>query len=662
MNTLKYFSTLLLVLSISHHGYSQDVQKPGAELWKMIQVDTFPFLRSMDAIHMSANVSLMTLYISKNTPGTPLANPIANAYYYNLLAGRTAICDSIIQSIPTTDSAYLNLLGHIALRAYVPCFGISSAHCDSVRTNIVPLLKEASLKSDLMPKGIWKWMYQFIDSSTLFIPSKTKLIPVNDSLQNRAHASWEGGVLSFKIKEGKQNLLISNGARKPIQILELDSLGHWKDITASTHLDLMPGGHLLYNIDYNGDGFDDLFILRKSSSFKSPAIYRPSLLLNQGNGTFEDIAEKVGLGKLPRPNCACWSDINGDGKLDVFVGNEYSSSAWMVQNQDGVFENQANSYNIVTNKKNVINCLITDLNEDGKKDLLLSLKGDSNLVYIQEKDLIDNQYQIFKRQTDHYDIKEPVLSQEILSIDYALDGIQEILVQADYTDNYEAISDILNRDESLDAEPSYFMTKYNEENIKFVASPEISFIRAGVILENYENTIIIGGGGQNTESLYPMIQYEISPKGHEVSITLPENWPAYVHSMTAYADSLNQPVLIVKGGGNYPFMVNRTMSYQIRMPEAGRFVRLIDYSKVTAGSLVKFNYIDVEGKAHPLSKTVKVLDSKGYYALQEWIWVPKGAEVKDFEVDGKPILPFVEVQAVEVPVKNKKEKKAKKKK
>jgi hypothetical protein len=661
MNILKYFSALLLVLSISHNGYSQDLEKPGAELWKMVQIDTFPFLRSMDAIYMSADVSLMSLFVAKNTPGSALSNVIANAYYYNLLAGRTAICDSIIKSVQKSDTAYVNLLGHIALKDFVPCFGVSTPYCDSIRMKIVPLLKEASIKSELMPKDQWKWLYQLIDGTTLFNQSQTKLILSKDSLQNVAHASWEGGVLSFNIKEGKQNLLISNGVRKPVQVLEINNHGQWMDITASTHLDLMPGGHQLYNIDYNGDGLDDLFILRKSSSFKSPAIYRPSLLLNLGNGTFEDIAVKVGLERLPRPNCACWSDINGDGKLDVFIGNEYISSAWMVQNEEGIFENQANSYNIVTNKKNVINCLITDLNKDGKNDLMLSLKSDSNLVYIQE--MVNNQYRIFKEHTDKYDIKEPVISKEILSFDYALDGNQEILVKADYNDNYDATADILTRKDTIDSEPSYFMTRNNEENIKFIASPEVSLMRAGVVLENHENIVIIGGGGQNTESLYPMFQYEISPKGHAISIALPENWPAYVHSMTAYADSLNQPILIVKGGGNYPFMVSRISSYQIGMPEAGKFVRLFDYSKVNPGSLVKFDYTDTEGKVHPLTKTVKALDSKGYNALQEWIWAAKGAEVKNIEVDGKAILPFKEVQSIDTPSKKgNKAKKEKKKK
>jgi hypothetical protein len=658
MSTLKYFSILAIFIFSTNNSYSQELQKPGSDIWKMIQVDTFPYLRSLDGIYQTADASLLGLFITKKTPGSSLSDVIANAYYYNLLAGRYAICDSILQSVEKTDTAYLNLLGHVALRDYVPCFGTNSPHCDSVRMKIYPILKEASIKSELMPKDQWKWLYQFIDSTTPFVKSKLQLIPTHDLIDKTAYASWEGGVLSFKIKEGKQNLLISNGARKPIQILELDSNQQWKDITSSTQLELMPGGHSLYNIDYNGDGLDDLFILRKSSGVKSPAIYRSSLLINKGDGTFEDITLKVGLDKIQRPNCACWDDINEDGKLDVFIGNEYSSSAWMVQNEEGVFQNQANTYNVLTNKKNVLNCLITDLNTDGKKDLLLSLKGDSNMVYIQE--LIENQFRVFKNKTDHYNIKEPVLSQQILSFDYLLDGNEEILVQADYSNNYDVTADILNKKDTIDADPSYFMIQYNDSVYKILASPEISLIRAGVVLENFENMYLIGGGGQNTESLYPMVQYEISKEGHQVTMALPDNWPAYVHSMTVYADSLDQPVLVVKGGGNYPFMVNRTMSYSIKMPEAGKFTRLFDYNKVIFGSKVKFDYQDASGTVHPLTKTVKVLDSKGFNALQEWIWVPKGASVKNIIVVEKPNIPKAVEKLDALPTEKKNKKKSKK--
>ena len=142
MTIIKYLSILSIVLFLTIGVNGQDQQKPGADIWEMVQLDTFPYLRSLDGIYKTADASLLGLYIAKITPNSALANAIANAYYYNLLAERYALCDSIIKSVQKTDTAYINLIGHFALRDYVPCFGVASPYCDSIRMEIYPLLKE----------------------------------------------------------------------------------------------------------------------------------------------------------------------------------------------------------------------------------------------------------------------------------------------------------------------------------------------------------------------------------------------------------------------------------------------------------------------------------------------------------------------------------------
>jgi hypothetical protein len=66
--------------------------------------------------------------------------------------------------------------------------------------------------------------------------------------------------------------------------------------------------------DYNNDGFDDLFI----TYYGQNVLYR-----NNGNGSFTDVTEKAGLlhGK-PRWGSGCtFLDYNRDGLLDLFVSN-----------------------------------------------------------------------------------------------------------------------------------------------------------------------------------------------------------------------------------------------------------------------------------------------------------------------------------------------------
>jgi enediyne biosynthesis protein E4 len=66
--------------------------------------------------------------------------------------------------------------------------------------------------------------------------------------------------------------------------------------------------------DYDNDGFDDLFI----TYYGHNVLYR-----NNGNGTFSDVTKRVGLAEdAVRYGSGCtWIDYDRDGKLDLFVAN-----------------------------------------------------------------------------------------------------------------------------------------------------------------------------------------------------------------------------------------------------------------------------------------------------------------------------------------------------
>ncbi|MCO5232490.1 MAG: VCBS repeat-containing protein [Chitinophagales bacterium] len=629
---------LLIVFSLNFYSssYGNDSIPQGSDLWQEVKADTFPYSLTGESINTLADIYLLSYYIAKQKADSNSAQVIAQAYYYNLLADRPALCDSIFYSLSPTDSAYIHIMGHQALKNYAECFGVNSPHCDEVKKSVLPLLKAASTQSELMPKEQWKWLYQLITDSTSFSKSAIKLQLANDGLDSLLQISKEGGVINFSLYPHKQNLLISNGVKSPVQVLELDSLSQWKDITATTGLEDYPGGSRLYNIDYNGDGWDDLFIIRKSSTLKNTAKYYSSLLVNQKNGTFKDISKDLKLDALNRVNCACWGDVNGDGRLDVFLGTEFTGSPWLVQQEDGQFQNQGYSYNILTRKQIVSDCMLTDLNKDGKHDLLLSISNDSNKVYIQE--LVDNQYVVFKDEAEKYQLQTPVASGQIIQMDYQLNGDGEYLLQANYIDDYQAVADILTAKDTVDAEPGVLFKESDKGIVQIVSSPETSLFRAGILIYTPNNNYLLGAGGQNTESIYPLFVYQLSDNGQKISLSNPDLWPSYIHSATAYADNKDQPVLIFKGGGNYPFMENRQESYRIKMPNEGRFERIFDRSKTIPGSKVQFTYISPEGQKSKNELTVMILDSRGYYALQEWIWVPQGAKIEDIKVDTKKIV------------------------
>ena len=75
-------------------------------------------------------------------------------------------------------------------------------------------------------------------------------------------------------------------------------------------------------MDFNNDGFKDIFVLRgawlRGDYCKQPN----SLLRNNGDGTFTDITKHSGMLSFHPTQTATWNDFNNDGWLDVFIGNE----------------------------------------------------------------------------------------------------------------------------------------------------------------------------------------------------------------------------------------------------------------------------------------------------------------------------------------------------
>ncbi|MBL8215584.1 MAG: VCBS repeat-containing protein [Bryobacterales bacterium] len=70
--------------------------------------------------------------------------------------------------------------------------------------------------------------------------------------------------------------------------------------------------------DYDRDGFPDLYV---ANDFGRNNLYR-----NNGDGTFRDVAAKAGVEDLGAGMSASWGDYDGDGWLDLYVSNMWSSA------------------------------------------------------------------------------------------------------------------------------------------------------------------------------------------------------------------------------------------------------------------------------------------------------------------------------------------------
>ena len=205
---------------------------------------------------------------------------------------------------------------------------------------------------------------------------------------------------------------------EPIAFYHNNGDGTFANRAAQAGLSDQTGGLNIIQTDYNNDGCKDILVLRGGWEYPR----RKSLLRNNCDGTFTDVTRESGL-ELPvtSTQTAVWTDIDNDGKLDLFIGNENAPSQLFLNNGNGTFVDIARQAGVATLgfTKGVV---AADYDNDGYPDLYVSaLNGDHHLLH-------NNHDRTFTDVTRAAGVEGPWTTFGAMFFDYDNDGWPDLLV------------------------------------------------------------------------------------------------------------------------------------------------------------------------------------------------------------------------------------------
>ena len=211
-----------------------------------------------------------------------------------------------------------------------------------------------------------------------------------------------------------------------------DGNGQFTQRTAEAGLVGLMDGLNIQQTDYNNDGRPDIWVLRGAWQRKAGRIPN-SLLRNNGDGTFTDVTEEAGLLSFHPTQTSAWFDYDGDGWLDLFIGNESTDPddpdrcELFHNNRDGTFTEcaVASGLNVARYVKGVA---CADYDNDGRPDLYLSCLDGPNLLFHNDgPSTVPGRWK-FTEGARRAGVTEPIHSFATWFFDFDNDGWEDLFV------------------------------------------------------------------------------------------------------------------------------------------------------------------------------------------------------------------------------------------
>ncbi len=235
--------------------------------------------------------------------------------------------------------------------------------------------------------------------------------------------------------DGNIDLFVTSyGLKDQAKFLHNNGDGSFSDRTREANLTGIVSGLNTIHADYDNDGDRDVLILR--GGWLAGGTHPNSLLRNNGDGTFTDVTIEAGLLSFHPTQTADWADYDGDGWLDLYIGNETTDPARPHPNElyhnngDGAFSNVAKETGLdLTGYFKA--AVWGDINNDQRPDLYLSNADGDNKLLVNRGGTAPNSWK-FEDISNKAGVTNPQHSFPAFFFDFDNDGFEDIFV-TDFT-------------------------------------------------------------------------------------------------------------------------------------------------------------------------------------------------------------------------------------